>query len=64
VQKLLAVGVACDYVHFNAMSYSLKEVTKVRHRHRGSRGIVTQVFLGVAAVVSNCSVMGQAGSYS
>ena len=43
LQKLLAVGVACDYVHFNAMSYSLKEVTKVRHRHGGSRGILTQV---------------------
>ena len=47
-QRLLEAGVACSYVHFNAVSYSIREVTKV--------------FLGAAAVMSNGTVMGRAGS--
>ena len=29
LQKLLQAGVACSYVHINAMSYAIREVTKV-----------------------------------
>lgn len=46
--RLLAAGVSCTYVHLSAISYAIKEVTKV--------------FLGAAAVMSNGTVMGRAGS--
>jgi len=48
LKKLLAAGVPCDYVQLNALSYAIREVTKV--------------FLGAAAVMSNGTVMGRAGN--
>mmetsp|Transcript_934 Transcript_934/g.1425 ORF Transcript_934/g.1425 Transcript_934/m.1425 type:complete len:659 (+) Transcript_934:25-2001(+) len=48
LQKLQAVGIACTYVHFNALSFVFRDVSKV--------------FLGAAAVMSNGTVMGRAGS--
>lgn len=48
LQKLLAAGIPCTYVHLNAASYIISEVTKV--------------FLGAAAVLSNGTVLSRAGS--
>lgn len=48
LQKLLAAGIPCTYVHLNAASYIIKEVTKV--------------FLGAAAVLSNGTVLSRAGT--
>ncbi|KAL6754214.1 hypothetical protein V8C86DRAFT_2707453 [Haematococcus lacustris] len=48
LQKLQAAGIACTYAHFNALSYVIRDVTKV--------------FLGAAAVMSNGTVMGRAGN--
>ncbi|GAX82182.1 hypothetical protein CEUSTIGMA_g9610.t1 [Chlamydomonas eustigma] len=50
LQKLLEAGVSCTYIHLTAISYAMREVTKV--------------FLGAAAVMSNGTVMGRAGSAS
>jgi len=48
LQKLLQAGIACTYVQLNALSYAIREVSKV--------------FLGAAAVMSNGTVMGRSGS--
>lgn len=50
LQKLLAAGIPCSYVHLNAASYIIREVTKV--------------FLGAAAVLSNGTVLSRAGTAS
>ncbi|GLI64185.1 hypothetical protein VaNZ11_007377 [Volvox africanus] len=46
--RLLAAGIPCTYVHLNAASYIIREVTKV--------------FLGAAAVLSNGTVLSRAGT--
>lgn len=48
MDKLLGAGLACSYVHINAVSYAMREATKV--------------FLGAAAIMSNGTVMGRAGT--
>lgn len=50
LHKLLSAGIPCTYVHLNASSYIIKEVSKV--------------FLGAAAVLSNGAVLGRAGNAS
>ncbi|EFJ52442.1 eukaryotic translation initiation factor 2B delta, partial [Volvox carteri f. nagariensis] len=46
--RLMAAGIPCTYVHLNAASYIIREVTKV--------------FLGAAAVLSNGTVLSRAGT--
>eukprot|EP00955_Chlamydomonas_euryale_P026209 276796-Chlamydomonas_euryale.AAC.1 len=48
LSRLLAAGIAASYVHLPAVAYAMREVSKV--------------FLGAAAVMSNGTVMGRAGS--
>ncbi|KAG2483997.1 hypothetical protein HYH03_017164 [Edaphochlamys debaryana] len=46
--RLMAAGIPCTYIHMNALSYIIREVTKV--------------FLGAAAVLSNGTVLSRAGT--
>jgi len=48
LEKLQASGIACSYIHLNALSFVVRDVTKV--------------FLGAAAIMSNGTVMGRAGN--
>lgn len=48
LQRMIDAGLSCSYVHINAVSYAIREATKV--------------FLGAAAIMSNGTVMGRAGT--
>ena len=48
LHRLLRAGIKCTYIHINALSYVMKDVTRV--------------ILGAAALLSNGAVIGRVGS--